>query len=251
MSRLSGFRQDKERFPNRRNLLPGMMPRSIVALAVFLCVALARAEEPSTSSISREVKDIFEKAAKAVVKIRGTDQFGELSGTGFFIDAAGTIYTAFSVGGDTENIAVEFDGKKYPAAVLLADLRSGIAMLKIDLATPSLPIGKSQQIEVATPVITIGYPLDLAETPSFGMMAGFDRKFLDRYFCTTHLLVNLPTQRGEAGAPLLNFKGEVIGILVASIDNGSACYALPIDAAEKNSNHFIPFRQDPHVWRDV
>ena len=225
-----------------------MMPRFFLPLAFLVCAGLGRAEESSTSSISREVKDVFEKAAKAVVKIRGTDQFGELSGTGFFIDAAGTIYTAFSVGGDTDNITVEFDGKKYPAHVLLADLRSGIAILKIDLATPSLPIGKSQQIEVATPVITIGYPLDLAETPSFGMMAGFDRKFLDRYFCTTHLRVNLPTQRGEAGAPLLNFKGEVIGILVASIDNGSACYALPIDAAEKIHNDFIRFGEARHGW---
>jgi serine protease Do len=143
---------------------------------------------------------------------------------------------------------VEFDGKKYPAHVLLSDLRSGIAILKIDLATPSLPIGKSQPIEVATPVITIGYPLDLPETPSFGMMAGFDRKFLDRYFCTTHLRVNLPTQRGEAGAPLLNFRGEVIGILVAQIDNGSACYALPIDAAEKIRNDFIRFGEARHGW---
>src|SRR5437762_2225185 len=249
MSQLSGFSQDKERrFPNCRIFLPGMMPRSLFALAVFLCAALTRAEEPTTSSISREVKDIFEKAAKAVVKIRGTDAYGELSGTGFFIDAAGTIYTAFSVGGDTDNIMVEFDGKKYPAHVLLADLRSGIAILKIDLATPSLPIGKSQQIEVATPVITIGYPLDLAETPSFGMIAGFDRKFLGNYLNTTHLRVNLPTQRGEAGAPLLNFKGEVVGILVRSLENNSSCYALPIDAAEKIRNDFVRFGEPRHGW---
>jgi len=79
-------------------------------------------------------------------------------------------------------------------------------------------------------------------------MAGFDRKFLDRYFCTTHLRVNLPTQRGEAGAPLLNFRGEVIGILVAQIDSGSACYALPIDAAEKIRNDFIRFGEARHGW---
>ncbi len=53
-----------------------------------------------------------------------------------------------------------------------ADLRSGIAILKVDAATPMLPIGKSDHIEVATPVVSIGYPLDLPETPSFGMVAG-------------------------------------------------------------------------------
>jgi serine protease Do len=225
-----------------------------IALAFSGLLAICHAQEParspeaSASAISREVKDVFDKSAKAVVKIRGTDPYGELSGTGFFIDPAGTIYTAFSVGGDTENVTVEFDGKEYPARVIMADLRSGIAMLKIDIATPALPIGKSRQIEVATPVITIGYPLDLPETPSFGMIAGFDRKFLGRYFTTTHLRVNLPTQRGEAGAPLLNFKGEVVGILVANIDNGSACYALPIDAAEKIHNDFIRFGEARHGW---
>jgi serine protease Do len=207
-----------------------------------------RTQEPSTTSISREVKDIFEKSGKAVVKIRGTDQHGDLSGTGFFIDPAGTLYTAFSVGGDTDNLTVEFDGKTYPARLVMADLRSGIAILKADIATPALPIGKSETLEVATPVMAIGYPLDLPSTPSFGMVAGFDRKFLDRYFCTTHVRVNLPTQRGEAGAPLLNFKGEVIGILVAQIENGSACYALPIDAAEKIRNDFIRFGEARHGW---
>ena len=98
----------------------------------------------------------------------------------------------------------------------MADLRSGIALLKVDAATPFLPIGKSAELGLATPVVAIGYPLDLPESPSFGMIAGFDRKYLGRYFSTTHLRINLPTQRGEAGAPLLNFQGEVVGILVSS-----------------------------------
>ena len=224
------------------------MSRFSFALAFFALTVLAGAQETSTSSISREVKDVFEKSARAVVKIRGTDQHGDLSGTGFFIDPAGTLYTAYSVGGEAENLTVEIEGKKYPARVMMADLRSGIAILKADMATPALPIGKSEQIEVAMPVVTIGYPLDLPATPSFGMIAGFDRKFLGRYFSTTHLRVNLPTQRGEAGAPLLNFKGEVVGILVSSVDNGSACYALPIDAAEKIRNDFVRFGEARHGW---
>jgi serine protease Do len=170
-------------------------------------------------------------------------------GTGFFVDPAGMLYTAFSVGGgDAENLTVEFKGKKYPARVVLGDLRSGIAILQAEVATPALPIGKSDLLEVATPVIAIGYPLDLPATPSFGMVAGFDRKFLGRYFTTTHLRVNLSTQRGEAGAPLLNFKGEVVGILVSSIENGSACYALPINAAEKIRNDFVRFGEARHGW---
>ncbi len=214
-------------------------------LATFASLAAAASlsaqQTPdSPSTISREVKDVFERCAKAVVKIEATDQHGELSGTGFFIDPTGTLYTAYSVGGEADNITVEFKGRKYPARQLMADLRSGVAMLKVDLASPVLPIGNSEQLEIATPVVAIGYPLDLAETPSFGMIAGFDRKCFGGYFPTKHLRVNLPPQRGEGGAPLLNLKGEVVGILLYTFENNS-CYALPIEAAEKIRNDFVRF----------
>src|SRR6202022_4480668 len=110
------------------------------------------------------------------------------------------------------------------------------------------PIGKSDQLEVATPVITIGFPLDLPKTPSFGMIAGFDHKYLGQFFSTTHLRVNLPTQRGEGGAPLLNLKGEVVGIVVASLENSSSCYAVPIEAAEKIRRDYVRFGEVRHGW---
>ena len=221
-------------------------------LAGFAFLAAAGsifAEQPAEpTTISREVKDVFERCSKAVVKIEATDQHGDLSGTGFFIDPTGTLYTAYSVGGEAENINVEFKGKKYPARQLMADVRSGIAMLKVDLPSPALPIGSSEQLEIATPVVAIGYPLDLSETPSFGMIAGFDRKCLGGYFPTRHLRVNLPPQRGEGGAPLLNLKGEVIGILLYSLNNNASCYALPIEAAEKVRSDYARFGEPRYGW---
>jgi serine protease Do len=80
------------------------------------------------------------------------------------------------------------------------------------------------------------------------MVAGFDRKYLGRYFSTTHVRVNLPTQRGEAGAPLLNMKGEVVGIVVSSLENNSSCYAVPIEAAEKIRSDFVRFGEARHGW---
>src|SRR5436305_4892981 len=222
----------------------------LLAKLAFLAAAasLSAQQTPeSATSLSREVKDVFERCAKAVVKIEATDQHGELSGTGFFVDPTGTLYTAYSVGGEAETVTVEFKGKKYPARQLMADLRSGIAMLKVDLASPALPIGNSDQLEIATPVVAIGYPLDLAETPSFGMIAGFDRKCFGGYFPTKHLRVNLPPQRGEGGAPLLNFNGEVVGILLYSFENNS-CYALPIEAAEKLRSDYVRFGEARYGW---
>jgi serine protease Do len=244
--------------------------RSIVALALIFCSGgsflfaqeqsatpasdqrdlfdRAIAQVESTRAISHQLKDVFQRTAKAVVKIHGVDEHSEICGTGFFIDPTGTLYTAYTVGGEAGNFTIEFGGKKYPARQLLADIRSGTAMLKIDAATPALPIGRSEELEVATPVVAIGYPLDLPETPNCGMVAGFDQKYLGRYFSTTHLRVNLPTQRGEAGAPLLNMKGEVVGIVVSRLENTSACYAVPIEAAEKIRSDFVRFGEARHGW---
>jgi serine protease Do len=214
----------------------------------FGAVPLFYAQEQSAITISQQVKDIFGRTANAVVRIHGDDEHSEISGTGFFVDPTGTLYTAYTVGGEADNFTIEFNGKKYPARQLLADIRSGTAILKVDLVTPALPIGKSEELEVATPVVSIGYPLDLPKTPSFGMVAGFDRKYLGRYFSTTHVRLNLPTQRGEAGAPLLNMKGEVVGIVVNSLENNSVCHAVPVEAAEKLRSDFVRFGEARHGW---
>src|SRR3989440_1916580 len=230
--------------------LSGSKRSSVIALALifFSGGGLLFAQEQPAATISEHVKEIFERAAKAVVKIHGVDEHSEICGTGFFIDPTGTLYTAYTVGGEAGNFSVEFGGKKYPARQLVADVRSGTAMLKVEETTPALPIGKSEQLEVATPVVAIGFPLDLQETPNFGMIAGFDRKYLGRFFSTIHLRVNVPTQRGEAGAPLLNMRGEVVGIVVSSLENKSACYAVPIEAAEKIRNDFVRFGEARHGW---
>jgi serine protease Do len=255
MSRLLNFKRGVARLCKLRILvsevenLRHIMPRK-TAFALIFCsgASLLFAQEQSATALSHQVKDIFERAAKAVVKIHGIDEHSEICGTGFFIDPTGTLYTAYTVGGEAGNFTIEFNGKKYPARRLLADIRSGTAVLKIEAPTPALPIGKSEELEVATPVVAVGYPLDLPETPNFGMVAGFDRKYLGRYFSTTHLRVNLPTQRGEAGAPLLNMKGEVVGIVVSSLENNSACYAVPIEAAEKIRGDFVRFGEARHGW---
>src|SRR5437764_4147472 len=122
-------------------LCPSRYVNFALALSFSLATSLCYAEEQSSAVISHEVKDIFQRASKAVVKIHGLDQHSPICGTGFFIDPTGTLYTAYTVGGEADNFSVEFCGKKYPARQLVADIRSGTAMLKIDAATPALPIG--------------------------------------------------------------------------------------------------------------
>src|SRR6185295_5283312 len=160
MSRPSGF--NRRQHIGHRPVVSGVAGASVLALIVcplalpnsaqaqrnpLQAVPSSAAAEVPSVSISREVKDVFAHSAHAVVKIHGVDEHSDIFGTGFFIDPTGRLYTAYGVGGEADDLTVEFNGKSYPAKTIVADIRSGIAMLKIDAVTPALPIGKSQQLE--------------------------------------------------------------------------------------------------------
>ncbi|MBV9492120.1 MAG: PDZ domain-containing protein [Verrucomicrobia bacterium] len=207
--------------------------------------------QDALASISSDVQRIYDGAKAAVVRIESEDNFGRLAGTGFLIDPSGTIYTAYDVGGESHEITVEFGSSRYPARRLVADAKSGVAILKVDATTPWIPLGNSDELKLASPMVAIGYPLDLPATPTFGMIGGFDIKYLNRYFSTTLIRANLPVQKGEAGSPILNLKGEAVGILIRSIGNQSACYALPIKAAEKIRSDYVRYGAVRPGWLGV
>ncbi len=203
---------------------------------LLLCLGgIAGAQDaPSVAeSLATEIRAVFAKAGRAVVKIEASDRHGQLSGSGFFIDPAGTLYTSYTIGGESHDLVVRFSGQKYPARRVFADRRSGVAMLKVDAVTPFVAAGESRSLALGAPIVAVGYPMDLPLTPSFGTVAGFDIKYLDSYFATAHIRANVPVQRGQGGAPVVNMRGEAVGILISSLDQGSACFILPIEAAEK------------------
>jgi serine protease Do len=224
------------------------LSRGIALLLLGVTPLLA---QQGLNSISAEVERVFERAKDAVVRIQAEDEHGKLAGTGFFIDPSGTIITAYAVGGESRDIIAEFGPNRYPAERLVADPRSGIAILRIVATTPWLSIGDSDELKMASPVVTIGYPMDLSVTPTFGMIGGFDLKYLNEYFSTTLIRANIAAQRGEAGAPVLNLEGEVVGILIFPIDNRTACYALPIKAAEKVRTDYVRFGEVKPGWVGV
>lgn len=209
-----------------------------------------KTDKTEAPSISEVVQGVFQHCHNAVVKIEAADAADNsvLCGTGFFIDPNGTIYTSYSVGGASHDIVVSYGNKKYPATRLLGDPRSGMAILKIEANTPFLPISKETTPAIATPVLAIGYPMDLPLTPSLGVIAGLDSRNSDGYFLTKHIRANVEVQRGQGGAPLLNLKGEVVGIVISGLDVGAGCYALPISAAEKVRTDFVRFGDVHHGW---
>ncbi len=226
-----------------------------VATAAALAVATPgiawAADREGLGQIGQQVRNLLEKARPSVVRIIGTDRHGTLSGTGFAIDPRGVIYTSYSVGGTADNIVAQVGDRKYPARRLVGDSRSGIALLKIDAETPFLVIGESAPMKVGDPVVAIGYPMDLPLSPSLGLIAGFDLNYLGRFFATTHIRASVPVQRGEGGAPLLDIDGNVIGILISSLDGSSGCFALPIEAAEKVRSDYMRFGDVHPGWLGI
>ncbi len=241
------------RLPSISRLRPKRFALAACGALLGAARVFAADEEPGKvlAAIEQQVRAVYDHSGSAVVRIEATDANGRLAGTGFFIDPNGTLYTSYSVGGESQDITVHFRGVPHPATRLTRDLRSGIAVLKIDAETPFLTFGKARNLALASPVIALGYPRDLPLTPSFGIVGGFDVKYAGRYFATTHIRANVPVQRGEGGAPLLNLQGEVVGILISMLDAGSASFVLPIEAAEKVRMDFTRFREAHPGWIGV
>lgn len=215
---------------------PGFASKVLGPLCAASLIASAAAAEPDLSTqITAQVRGVFDKCRDAVCRVVAEDEHGTVSGTGFLVDADGTLFTTYSVGGETDDIVVSVGTDKYPATRVLADQRSGIAILKVDASKPLpfLVCGKARELELASPVVVLGYPFALSLSPSFGIVAGFDIGFHGRFFATRHIRANVPVQRGQSGSPVLNFKGEAVGVLVSTIEENSGIFALPIDAACK------------------
>jgi S1-C subfamily serine protease len=216
-------------------------------------LALGADQDPGEifNAFQREVQAVSDKCRGAIVRIEAIDGRGYLSGTGFFIDPNGTLYTCYTVGGESRDIQVEFGGVRYPAQRLVSDPRSGIAILKINAQTPFLTFGDSRKLVIAAPVIAIGYPMNLPLTPVFGTVGSFDLKYEGRFFATTHIRAKIAAQRGEGGAPLVNPHGEVVGILISRLESGDGSFVLPIEAAEKVRKDFVRFHEVRPGWIGV
>lgn len=210
-------------------------------------------EDALSGAIETTVGNVFRRSADAVVRVESDDELGKVAGTGFFIDATGHLYTLSSVVGDGMNVTVTRGEEKFPARLLAKDPRSGVALLKVDEigASPFLTKGDCRQLKVASPLVVVGFPFDHELTPSFGLLGGFDRQSKGKFFTTTHIRANIPVQRGQAGSPVLNTGGELVGVLVSGFEEGSGCYVLPIRAAEKVRSDYARFGEVRHGWAGV
>jgi len=223
------------------------------ALAVGLALAAPcrAADEPLGDRIQKEIKRLFDLHRQAVVRVRASDSLGIRLGSGFFVDPSGTVYTHAGVVQKADDVVVNFQGRSMPAKVLASDTRTGIALLKTDCLSPFIPLGNSDAVDVASPVVAIGFSGEQDSSPTIGLVAGRDFHRNGKQFSTSHLRMDMAVQPGYGGAPVLNFQGEVIGIVAARINEGGSCHILPIRAAEKVRSDMARFGELRPGWVGV
>ncbi len=140
-------------------------------------------------------------------------------GSGFIISEDGYILTNYHVIADVDKVTVKLykDDNDYPARIVGTDERTDIALIKIDAkkSLPVLPLGDSDAAEIGDWVIAIGNPLGLSHTVTKGIISYKGRREVKPggpQMLADFIQTDAPINRGNSGGPLLNMRGEVIGI---------------------------------------
>ncbi len=155
-------------------------------------------------------------------------------GSGFILSADGYVMTnAHVIDGADEVFVTLTDKREFKAQVLGADANTDVALLKIDgQKLPFLTLGVSDKIRVGEWVIAIGSPFNLENTVTAGIISAKQRDTGDYL---TMIQSDVAVNPGNSGGPLINMRGEVIGInsQIATLSGGynGISFAVPIDEA--------------------
>ncbi len=183
-------------------------------------------EDPA--SLMREWRELLreqEQLSERREELR--DQLRQYSGSGVLIDKAGHVVTNnHVVNGRTQISVVLYDDREYDGVLVGADPKTDLAVLKIDATDlHPLTLGDSDRTEVGDWVLAIGAPFGLSQTVTHGIISAkgradvvVSRDILYQDFLQTDAAIN----PGNSGGPLVNLRGEIIGINTAIATDGEA-----------------------------
>jgi S1-C subfamily serine protease len=171
------------------------------------------------------------------------------AGSGFVFDDRGYILTNFHVVEGAQSIEVVLgDQTRYPAKFIGADQRNDVALVKIDPKGKhlvALPIGDSASLQVGQKVLAIGNPFGFQSTLTTGVVSALGRtvQTSELTFIDEAIQTDAAINRGNSGGPLINSRGEVIGINSAIFTpTGTTAgigFAIPINTAKRIAHDLI------------
>jgi len=179
------------------------------------------------------------------------------TGSGFIINQEGYVLTNEHVVRKADKIKVTLsDGREFDGEVIGSDVTSDMAIVKIKADhLPTVTLGNSDELRVGEIVIAIGNPYGLQQTVTMGVVSAKGRSIptgiegqIYRNFIQTDTAIN----PGNSGGPLLNIKGEVVGINTAIIPYAQGIgFAIPINMAKKNIDDLINLGKVRRSWIGV
>ena len=180
-------------------------------------------------------------------------------GSGVIIDKNGLVLTNAHVVERVDNVSVTLaDGNMLEGQVLGTDAVTDLALVKIDDSTSSVfaPLGNSEDLEVGDWAIALGTPYGLEKTVTLGIVSSLHRDINSLGFSDKRLdliQTDAAINPGNSGGPLINSKGEVIGIntLVRSGPGAGLGFAIPINLAKTVSDQLFKNGEVIHPYLGV
>ena len=179
----------------------------------------------------------------------------EGTGSGFIYDDAGHIVTNYHVIEGAETIAVKFsDEQEVPARVIGIDPPNDLAVLSLEEVPPDLmplTLGSSDELRVGQRTIAIGNPFGLDRTLTTGVVSALGRPLQsqDENVIFDVVQTDAANNPGNSGGPLLNSRGQVIGINTAIQEEAQGIgFAVPVNTVKRIVPILIENGTYPHPW---
>jgi S1-C subfamily serine protease len=217
-------------------VLKQTMP-SVVSIAIRERANAARSSSPVKNARVQRVTDTG-----------AADRLFRPSGSGVVIDpAAGIILTNAHVIEGAEEITAAFaDGREVPATRIGSDPGTDIAVIKVSApGLAAIPLGNSDQLEVGDFVLALGNPFQIGQTVTSGIVSGLHRNNVGIEQHEDFIQTDAAIYPGHSGGPLINLRGELIGINTAFIGAGNTNsgmgFAIPINLARSIAEQIVKY----------
>ena len=229
-----------------------IVQRTMDSKAVIAIEPVAIAE-PTVASEEQNNVEIYRAVSPGVVNITNTriqESFwgpvpSEGTGSGSIIGERGYILTNYHVIQGATQLEVQVENEKFPGKVVGTDRDDDLAVIKVEVPRGHrltvIKLGTSQGLEVGQKVLAIGNPFGLQRTLTTGIISGLERPLRDaaaRRTINGAIQTDAAINPGNSGGPLLNARGEMIGINTAIQPNAGGGsigigFAVPVDIAKR------------------
>ncbi|MGQ9870668.1 HhoA/HhoB/HtrA family serine endopeptidase [Leptodesmis sp.] len=187
----------------------------------------------------------------------GQERVQRGTGSGFIVSSDGKIFTNAHVVEGADNVAVVLrDGRRFKGDVIGADPTTDVAVVKITAdGLPVVKLGDSNALLPGQAAIAIGNPLGLDNTVTSGIISATGRSgadFGNAGSRVDYIQTDTAINPGNSGGPLINSRGEVIGMNTAIIQGASGIgFAIPIATAQRVANQLITKGKADHLYMGI